>query len=75
MGMTIDEAIEHGKEQLEIFGGEHKEFIVCALDTMQKYQKIEKIIKQQKTIFMMDTLTAQLFLHKIKEVVENGSDD
>ena len=25
--MTIDEAIKHGHEQLEVFGGEHKEFI------------------------------------------------
>lgn len=75
MGMTIDEAIEHGKEQLEIFGGEHKEFIVCALDTMQKYQKIKKLIEQEKAIFTMDTLTAQLWLHKIKKVVEDGNDD
>ena len=25
--MTIEEAIEYGKEQLEIFSGEHAEFI------------------------------------------------
>lgn len=73
--MTIDKAIEHGKEQLEIFGGDHKEFIVCALDTMQKYLKIKNLIKQEKAIFTMDTLTAQLFLHKIKEVLEDGNDD
>ena len=40
MGMTIDKAIEHGKEQLEIFGGEHNEFIQTAVETMRKYQKI-----------------------------------
>lgn len=75
MGISIDKAIEHGKEQLEIFGGDHKEFIVCALDTMQKYQKIKNLIKQEKAIFTMDTLTAQLFLHKIKEVLEDGKID
>ena len=45
MGMTIDKAIEHGKEQLEIFGGEHKEFIETAIETMRKYQKIRQILK------------------------------
>ena len=42
--MTIDKAIEHGKEQLDIFGGEHKEFIETAIETMLKYQKIEQIV-------------------------------
>ena len=42
--MTIDEAIIHGQEQLEIFGGEHKEFIETAICTMRKYQQIEQII-------------------------------
>lgn len=44
MGMTIDEALEHGKEQIEIFGGEHKEFIECALSTMRKYQKMQGVL-------------------------------
>ena len=44
MRMSIDEAIEHGKEQLEIFGGEHKEFIETSIDTMRKYKQIEDIM-------------------------------
>ena len=46
MGMTIEQAIEHGTKQLEIFGGEHKEFIECAINTMRKYQKIQEIVRE-----------------------------
>ena len=74
MEMTIDEAIKHGKEQLEIFGGEHKEFIECSIETMRKYQKIEHLIKEEKAIYMMDLTSARLWLYKIQKVVENGND-
>ena len=47
MEMTIDEAIEHGKERLVIYGGEHKEFIQTAIETMRKYQQIQEIVKQK----------------------------
>ena len=43
--MTREQAIEHGKSQLEVFGGEHREFIKLAIETMRKYQKIEQIMK------------------------------
>ena len=48
MGMTIEEAIKHGTEQLEIFGGEHREFIECAIDTMWKYKQIMKNVEAWK---------------------------
>ena len=65
MGMTIDKAIEHGKEQLEIFGGEHKEFIETSIATMRKYQKIEEII---------DNWTKPEEIEwRIREVIEDGS--
>ena len=41
--MTNEEAIKHGEEQLEIFGGEHKEFIRCALDALKREHKTEWI--------------------------------
>lgn len=34
--MTIDEAIKHGQEQLEIFGGEHGEFIKVAIKALEQ---------------------------------------
>lgn len=70
MGMTLDEAVEHGKEQLEIFGGEHKEFIECAVETMHKYQKIVQIMERtvDNGTSMYDTL------QEIEEVIEDGND-
>ena len=34
--MTREEAIEHGKEQLNIFGGEHREFIEMAIKALEQ---------------------------------------
>lgn len=34
--MTREQAIEHGKSQLEVFGGEHKEFIKLAIEALEK---------------------------------------
>ena len=34
--MTKEEAIAHGKEQLEIFGGDHREFIEMAIQALQE---------------------------------------
>ncbi len=34
--MTREQAIEHGMSQLEVFGGEHREFIKLALQKLQE---------------------------------------
>lgn len=34
--MTREKAIEHGKKQLEIFGGEHREFIELAIKALEQ---------------------------------------
>jgi hypothetical protein len=34
--MTREQAIEHGKSQLEIFGGEHREFIKLAIKALEQ---------------------------------------
>ena len=38
--MTIEEAIEYGKEQLEIFGGKHAEFIKMAIHALEMQKKL-----------------------------------
>jgi uncharacterized Fe-S radical SAM superfamily protein PflX len=65
MGMTIEQAIKHGKEQLEIFGGEHKEFIETSIEVMRKYQEIRKI-------YMTHHYTDEEVIEKIKEVIKYG---
>lgn len=40
--MTREEAIKHGKEQLEIFGGEHREFIEMAIKALEQEPFINK---------------------------------
>lgn len=38
--MTIEEGITHGKEQLEIFGGKHAEFIKMAIHALEMQKKL-----------------------------------
>ena len=37
--MTREEAIKHGKEQLEIFGGTHREFIEMSIKALEQEPK------------------------------------
>ena len=37
--MTREDAIEHGKEQLEIFGGDHAEFIRMSIEALEQEPK------------------------------------
>lgn len=39
--MTRAEAIKHGKEQLEIFGGTHREFIERAIEALEQVPKLQ----------------------------------
>lgn len=38
--MTIEEGITYGKEQLEIFGGKHAEFIKMAIHALEMQEKL-----------------------------------
>ena len=40
--MTIEEAIEYGKEQLKIFSGEHAEFIKMAIHALEMQKKLSE---------------------------------
>ena len=40
--MTREEAIAHGKEQLEVFGGEHAEFIKLAIKALEQEPILDK---------------------------------
>ena len=40
--MTIEEGIAYGKEQLEIFGGKHAEFIKMAIHALEMQKKLAK---------------------------------
>lgn len=42
--MSREEAIAHGKEQLEVFGGEHAEFIKLAIKALEQQDKISQIL-------------------------------
>ena len=45
--MTNEEAIKHGKEQLEIFGGEHKEFIIKTIQAIESQRPTGKWINEK----------------------------
>ena len=47
--MTREEAIERGKEQLEIFGGEHREFIELAIEVL-KQEPCEDAISRKAVV-------------------------
>ena len=38
--MNIEQAIKHGQEQIDIFGGEHKEFIEIAIKSLDMWDKV-----------------------------------
>ena len=40
--MTIEEGIEYGKEQLEIFGGKHAEFIKIVIQALEMQKKLSE---------------------------------
>jgi hypothetical protein len=46
--MTREEAIEHGKEQLNIFGGQHREFIEISIKALDNLDKIRAEIEKQE---------------------------
>lgn len=55
MGMSNKEAIAHGKEQLEVFGGEHAEFIKLAIKALEQ-EPCEDAISRSSVFEIMGNL-------------------
>ncbi len=45
--MTREEAIEHGKEQLDVFGGEHAEFIKLAIEALEQEHTLDEQLEAE----------------------------
>ena len=69
--MTKDEAIKYGKEQLEIFGGKHADFIKLVIelleqDSNKKLLEIKQIIEKHDEDSMPEDY---FYIDKIREVI------
>jgi hypothetical protein len=61
--MTIDEAIDYAKDQQEIFGGKHKEFLTNVAGWLEEL----KNLKPSKKGFITIGQTVEEFEEKIRE--------
>lgn len=66
--MTREEAIKHGKEQLEVFGGEHREFIDMAIKALE--QPCEDTVSRQAVFEALNSINGTSELDKAFEVIE-----
>lgn len=57
--MTREEAIAHGKEQLEVFGGEHAEFIKLAIKALEQ-EPCEDAISRQSMLDYLKYLYGEM---------------
>ena len=57
--MTKEEAIAHGKEQLEVFGGEHAEFIKLAIKALEQ-EPCEDAISRQSMLDYLKYLHGEM---------------
>lgn len=49
--MTKDEAIKYGKEQLEVFGGKHAEFIKSVIELLKQEKEGEWIVEDNPSVY------------------------
>lgn len=79
--MTRDEAIKHGKEQLEVFGGEHKEFIRMAIRSLEAWGNCRQALEEyeeyvfhnsdNKSAYAGIRNTVDIFMEHLKEVEDD----
>ena len=71
--MTREEAIKYGQDQLDIFGGLHKEFIMIALDALRQEPVTVETIDQyckEHNYFLCEKGTEKIILDDIKAEIE-----
>lgn len=69
--MTREEAIAHGKEQLEVFSGEHAEFIKLAIKALEQ-EPCEDAVSRQYIIEKFNEINRTAELDRLFEVVEKA---
>lgn len=70
--MTKDEAIKYGKEQLDVFGGKHADFIKTVIELLEqddnkKLLEIKQIIEEHDEDSMPEDY---FYIDKIREVIQ-----
>ena len=71
--MTKEEAIEHGKEQLNIFGGQHREFIEMAIKALKQEPRVDLDELKRKILMEVDGGTDDKWL-RYADVCDRISD-
>lgn len=64
--MTKDEAIKYGKEQLDVFGGKHADFIKLAIELLEQDDN-KKLLEIKQIIEEHDE--DSIYIDKIREVI------
>ena len=68
---VADEAIKYGKEQLDVFGGKHAEFIKLAIELLEQDDN-KKLLEIKQIIEERDEDSAPedyFYIDKIREVI------
>lgn len=67
--MTREEAIKHGKKQLDFFAGEHLEFILMAIEALEREKRFEKKMERG------DALVETAYNYGFQKGYDNGRRD
>ena len=75
--MTIEEGITYGKEQLEIFGGKHAEFIKMAIRSLEMQKKLAEfsgmdICSWYEDDICYETSVDNFLIDEVNEETEEG---
>lgn len=69
--MIKEEAIEHGKEALEVFGGEHREFIELAIECIENQMLMARKLSDIEEVIYdyCDTMVYKIIMEKIADIL------